>query len=374
MSPRPVRQRRQPKPPFPKQHQKKPGLESKMRPRPRYDAPTYLPSGKLEGLVALVTGGDSGIGRAVAIMFAREGADVAISYLPVEQEDAEETRAAIESTGQKALLLPGDLMDRQFCDEIVEETIRRFGRLDVLVNNAAFQQHQKRLDDLRRRATGADVPDEHPEFLPGYPRGTAPPQTGRRHHQHGIDHGSRGQRAAPRLFGDERRDSHVHEVARAESDRPRHPRQLRGARSGLDAPQSIRQAGREGGDLRRRHAAATPGPAGRDRPRVRLLRLERGFELHHRRGPDAPRRRNHGRLTPPGTPMRQVFSTRPVQPGHIDPIVSQSRMHLKVAPRKKGAFAVTAEAFASKSPRHGLCSAEDQVISATGVARRLSES
>ena len=148
MSPRPERQRRQPKPPFPKQHQKKPGLESKMRPRPRYDAPTYLPSGKLEGLVALVTGGDSGIGRAVAIMFAREGADVAISYLPVEQEDAEETRKKIESTGQKALLLPGDLMDRQFCDEIVEETIRRFGRLDVLVNNAAFQQHQKRLDDL----------------------------------------------------------------------------------------------------------------------------------------------------------------------------------------------------------------------------------
>jgi NAD(P)-dependent dehydrogenase (short-subunit alcohol dehydrogenase family) len=148
MNPRPERQRRQPKPPFPKQHQKKPGLESKMRPRPRYDAPTYLPSGKLEGLVALVTGGDSGIGRAVAIMFAREGADVAISYLPVEQEDAEETRKKIESTGQKALLLPGDLMDRQFCDEIVEETIRRFGRLDVLVNNAAFQQHQKRLDDL----------------------------------------------------------------------------------------------------------------------------------------------------------------------------------------------------------------------------------
>ena len=148
MSPRPVRQRRQPKPPFPKQHQKKPGLESKMRPRPRYDAPTYLPSGKLEGLVALVTGGDSGIGRAVAIMFAREGADIVISYLPVEQEDAEETQTAIESTGQKALLLPGDLMDRQFCDEIVEETIRRFGRLDVLVNNAAFQQHQKRLDDL----------------------------------------------------------------------------------------------------------------------------------------------------------------------------------------------------------------------------------
>ena len=148
MSSRPVRQRRQPKPPFPRQHQRKPGLESRMRPRPRYEAPTYLPAGKLDGLVALVTGGDSGIGRAVALLFAREGADVALAYLPVEQADAEETRDAIEAVGQEALLLPGDLVDRQYCASIVEDTVRHFGRLDILVNNAAFQQHQKRLDDL----------------------------------------------------------------------------------------------------------------------------------------------------------------------------------------------------------------------------------
>jgi NAD(P)-dependent dehydrogenase (short-subunit alcohol dehydrogenase family) len=148
MGSRPVRQRRQPKPPFPRQHQRKPGLESRVRPRPRYTAPAYRPAGKLNGFVALVTGGDSGIGRAVALLFAREGADVALAYLPAEQSDAEETREAIEAVGQEALLLPGDLVDRRYCVSIVEDTVRHFGRLDVLVNNAAVQQHQKRLDDL----------------------------------------------------------------------------------------------------------------------------------------------------------------------------------------------------------------------------------
>jgi NAD(P)-dependent dehydrogenase (short-subunit alcohol dehydrogenase family) len=148
MSSRVVRQRRQPKPPFPKQQQRKPGLESRMRPRPRYHAPTYRPSGKLDGLVALITGGDSGIGRAVAVMFAREGADVALAYLPVERGDADETREAIETIGQQVLLLPGDLVDRRYCARIVDDTVQRFGRLDILVNNAAYQQHRKRLDDL----------------------------------------------------------------------------------------------------------------------------------------------------------------------------------------------------------------------------------
>ena len=148
MTTRAARPRRQPKPPFPKQHQKKPGLESRMRPRPNYQAPTYVPAGKLDGLAALITGGDSGIGRAVALLFAREGADVALVYLPEEQQDAEETRAAIEEVGQAALLLPGDLTDRQFCDRVVEDTVRSFGRLDVLVNNAAFQEHQEGLGQL----------------------------------------------------------------------------------------------------------------------------------------------------------------------------------------------------------------------------------
>jgi NAD(P)-dependent dehydrogenase (short-subunit alcohol dehydrogenase family) len=138
----------QPKPPFPKQHQSKPGSEAALEPRPRFRAPEYRPAGKLEGLVALITGGDSGIGRAVAVMYAREGCDVAINHLPEEIEDAEETRDEVEKAGRSALLIPGDLTDREVCEYIVDETIRKYGRLDILVNNAAFQQHRPSIEQL----------------------------------------------------------------------------------------------------------------------------------------------------------------------------------------------------------------------------------
>jgi NAD(P)-dependent dehydrogenase (short-subunit alcohol dehydrogenase family) len=137
-----------PKPPFPEQHQEKPGLEHELDPRPQYEAPRYRPAGKLEGKVALITGGDSGIGRAVAVLYAREGADVAIVYLPEEQSDADETRKAIEAEGRRALLIPGDLTEQRFCEEAVTRTVRELGKLDILVNNAAFQQHQAKLADL----------------------------------------------------------------------------------------------------------------------------------------------------------------------------------------------------------------------------------
>jgi NAD(P)-dependent dehydrogenase (short-subunit alcohol dehydrogenase family) len=138
----------EPKPPFPKQHQDAPGLESKLEPRPRYQAESYKAAGKLEGRSALVTGGDSGIGRAVAVLFAREGADVAIAYLPQEQSDAEETRDAIEAEGRRCLLLPGDLTDAAYCDRIVDDTFRHFGKLDILVSNAAHQNRKHSLDEL----------------------------------------------------------------------------------------------------------------------------------------------------------------------------------------------------------------------------------
>jgi NAD(P)-dependent dehydrogenase (short-subunit alcohol dehydrogenase family) len=138
----------EPKPPFPEQHQSKPGIESEIEPRPRYDAPRYKAAGKLEGKAALVTGGDSGIGRAVAVLFAREGADVAIVYLPEEQSDAEETRAAVEAEGRRAVLIPGDVTDSSFCKDAVAQTVDELGRLDVLVNNAAFQQHQGSLEEV----------------------------------------------------------------------------------------------------------------------------------------------------------------------------------------------------------------------------------
>jgi len=140
--------REQPTPPFPAQHQEKPGLESELQPRPEYQAPHYRGSGKLEGKVALITGGDSGIGRAVAVLYAREGADVAIVYLPQEQTDADETKQAVEAEGRRAVLISGDVTDPNFCRQAVETTVRELGKLDILVNNAAFQQHQSGLEEL----------------------------------------------------------------------------------------------------------------------------------------------------------------------------------------------------------------------------------
>jgi NAD(P)-dependent dehydrogenase (short-subunit alcohol dehydrogenase family) len=139
---------KEPKPPFPEQHQEKPGIEAELDPRPRYQAPKYKAAGKLEGRVALITGGDSGIGRAVAVLYAREGADVAIVYLAEEERDAAETRRAVEAEGRQALLLPGDVSDARFCRDAVEKTIARFGHLDILVNNAAFQNRQDSLDAI----------------------------------------------------------------------------------------------------------------------------------------------------------------------------------------------------------------------------------
>ena len=136
------------KSPYPKQQQPKPGIEAEMTPRPEYDAPHYRGSGKLEGKAALITGGDSGIGRAVAVLYAREGADVAIVYLPEEQEDAEETRVAVEAEGRRCLLIPGDVTDSKFCSRAVEKTVRELGRLDILVNNAAFQQHRESIEEI----------------------------------------------------------------------------------------------------------------------------------------------------------------------------------------------------------------------------------
>ena len=139
--------RKQPENPLPKQHQRKPGHEHKLDPQPRYLAPDYIGSGKLEGLAALVTGGDSGIGRAVAVLFAREGADVAITYLS-EHKDARATKAAVEGEGRRCIAVAGDVRDPRFCERVVKRTVKSFGRLDVLVNNAAWQQHRKSLQEI----------------------------------------------------------------------------------------------------------------------------------------------------------------------------------------------------------------------------------
>ena len=139
---------REPKPPFPKQKQQGVGLEAKLEPKPRYQASTYKPAGKLEGKCALITGGDSGIGRAVAVLYAREGADVAISYLPEEQPDADETCHAVEAEGRRCVMIPGDLSDAKFCDDLVEQAVNELGKLDILVSNAAHQNRKQSLDEV----------------------------------------------------------------------------------------------------------------------------------------------------------------------------------------------------------------------------------
>jgi NAD(P)-dependent dehydrogenase (short-subunit alcohol dehydrogenase family) len=119
-----------------------------MTPRPQYQGEEYRAAGKLERRVALVTGGDSGIGRSVATLYAREGADIGIVYLPEEQVDAEETRDAVERAGQRCLLLPGDVTDSAFCNQAVKALVDEFGRIDILVNNAAFQEHKERIEEI----------------------------------------------------------------------------------------------------------------------------------------------------------------------------------------------------------------------------------
>lgn len=138
----------EPKAPMPPQSQPKPGLDSAMTPKPKFEAPDYKGSGKLAGRTALITGGDSGIGKAVAVLYAREGADVAIVYLPEEQSDAEETRKHVENEGRMCLLIPGDLTDPAFCASAVRKTVETFGKLDILVNNAAYQQRQDGLEAI----------------------------------------------------------------------------------------------------------------------------------------------------------------------------------------------------------------------------------
>ncbi|HYX29271.1 MAG TPA: SDR family oxidoreductase [Pyrinomonadaceae bacterium] len=138
----------EPKSPMPPQHQQKPGIESKMKPRPNYLAPHYKGADKLKGKVALITGGDSGIGRAVAVLFAREGANVAIVHLRAETSDAKETKAAVEAEGRRGLIIAGDVRDSKACEKAVKTTLDNFDRIDILVNNAAYQNSQDGLADI----------------------------------------------------------------------------------------------------------------------------------------------------------------------------------------------------------------------------------
>lgn len=138
----------EPKPPYAGHKLEKPGIEAQMREKPRWLSPRYKSANKLEGKIALVTGGDSGIGRAVAYLYAREGAKVAINYLPEEEVDAQEVKAAIEEIDGECLLLPADLRSKESCQEIVQRTVEEFGGLDILVSNAAWQNRKEKIEDI----------------------------------------------------------------------------------------------------------------------------------------------------------------------------------------------------------------------------------
>ncbi len=139
--------RKYPESPIAKQHLKKPGLEKDLAFQPMCEAPYYKGSGKLEDKVAIITGGDSGIGRAVAVLFAREGADVAIVYLS-EHADADDTKAMVEQEGRRCITIAGDVCDREFCEFAVQQTVKQLGKLNILVNNSAFQLHVSNFEDL----------------------------------------------------------------------------------------------------------------------------------------------------------------------------------------------------------------------------------
>jgi NAD(P)-dependent dehydrogenase (short-subunit alcohol dehydrogenase family) len=137
-----------PTPPQPEQQQEAPGDTAEMTPKPDHGEESYKGSGKLKDRAAVITGGDSGIGRAVAIAFAREGGDVLISYLPEEEEDARETARWVEQAGRRVVLVPGDIADRRHCQSIIERAVSAFGKLDILVNNAATQRTYEKIEDI----------------------------------------------------------------------------------------------------------------------------------------------------------------------------------------------------------------------------------
>ncbi len=282
-------QRDYPVTPLPKQHQQKPGLEAHLYPRPMYEAPGYKGSEKLLDMAAIVTGGNSGIGRAVAVLFAREGADVAIVYLE-ESEDAGETKVAVGKEGRRCLLIQGDVTDAEFCKHAVAATVKEFGKLDILVNNAAFQEHVKKFEDLTEEHFDRTIKTN----LYGYfhMAKAAVPHIGEKGSI--INTGSvTGLMGSKELLDYSMTKGGIHAFTRSLAGTLLE----RGIRVNAVAPgpvwtplNSADKGGSGRRKIRRRRADEAAGAAGGDRAGVRLPRRAVVLQLHHRRDPPDHRR------------------------------------------------------------------------------------
>ncbi len=217
-----------PVPPFPGQSQPWPGLASKMDPVPDHGEKSYRGSGRLQGRKALITGGDSGMGRAAAIAYAREGADVAINYHPDEQPDADEVIALIKAEGRIGLAIPGDLRDEEFCKKLVEDAVSGLGGLDIVVSNAGRQQ--------THGAVRLDDEDQHLRALLDHQGRPAPSQARLMHHRHHLGTGDRSLRGPLRLRADEGGHHELRPVPGEAARAERYSGQRRGSGPDLDSP------------------------------------------------------------------------------------------------------------------------------------------
>lgn len=246
---------------LPPQEQPEPGKEGLMNPRPEYRGEDYKAAGKLEGKVAIITGGDSGIGRSVAVLYAREGADVAILYLD-QHQDAEETRTVVEQYGRRCLTFAGDVADREVCRKVIDETLAAFGKLDILVNNAAEQHPQEKLEDISEeqwektfRTNIFGMFQMTKAALPHLGKGASIINTT------SVTAYKGSPQLLDYLFGHQGRNHGLHPFAIDEPRRARHSCQRRRARADLDTIDSVDLRCRRGRRIRLQHTDEAPRPA-----------------------------------------------------------------------------------------------------------------
>jgi hypothetical protein len=238
------------KPPHEKQEKVPvPGKESQMNPKPDHGEESYRGLGRLKDKVALITGSDSGIGRATAIAYAREGADVCIGYLN-EEEDARETERWVKEAGRKALLLPGDVRDEEHCRQMIEQTFKQFGKLDVLINNAAFQMTHESIEEFSTEEFDRTFKNQRlRDVLALQVRHTAH-GAGERHHQHSVYSKFRPEPESTCLCVHKRRNCEFHQRLGEDGFKAGHSSKRRGAGAGVDPANPEYDAGREGQEIR----------------------------------------------------------------------------------------------------------------------------